>query len=91
MRYLFWGDCFFSIFVYNAIIQSYSKTKIGQDLVHNYMIEENTAWRLRATLPNRSSPRLQNTEQYLSDLGWLQREAKNVSITTLGIKVLEAL
>ncbi len=70
---------------------SYSKTRIGQSLVHNYMIEDNTVWRLRETLPGRTSPRLQNVVQYLTDLGWLEKDNKNVKISHLGIKILNGL
>jgi len=70
---------------------SYSKTRIGQSLVHNYMIEENAVWRLRETLPGRTSPRLQNVVQYLTDLGWLEKDIKNVKISPLGIKILNGL
>lgn len=64
---------------------SYSKTKIGQGLVHNYMIEDDTVWRLRTTLPNRTTPRLNNAIQYIADIGWLKREGKIISITEAGI------
>ncbi len=69
---------------------SYSKSKIGQSLVHNYMIEDNSVWRLRQTLPNRTTPRLQNAVQYILDIGWLKREGKNISITAEGKKILRA-
>jgi hypothetical protein len=69
---------------------SYSKTKVGQSLVHNYMIEDNSVWRLRETLPNRTSPRLQNAVQYISDIGWMKRNGKNVSITAEGRKIIKS-
>lgn len=53
---------------------SYSKTKIGQSLVHNYMIEDNSVSHIRETEPNRTSPRLQNVAQYMIDVGWLKKE-----------------
>jgi len=67
---------------------SYSKTRIGQSLVHNYMIEDHSVWRLRETLPNRTTPRLQNVLQYISDIGWIKREGKKFSITYSGIKII---
>ncbi|HEY5592781.1 MAG TPA: hypothetical protein VIK55_17400 [Paludibacter sp.] len=69
---------------------SYTKTKVGQSLVHNYMIEDNSVWRLRETLPNRTTPRLQNAVQYISDIGWMKRDGKNVSITDEGIKIIKS-
>lgn len=65
---------------------SYSKTRIGQSLVHNYMIENNLVWRLRQTLPNRTTPRLQNAIQYMIDIGWIARDDKKYVITDSGIK-----
>jgi hypothetical protein len=67
---------------------SYAKTKVGQSLVHNYMIEDNSVWRLRETLPNRTSPRLQNVVQYITDIGWLKRDGKRITITDAGLKQL---
>lgn len=64
---------------------SYSKTRIGQSLVHNYMIEDYSVWRLRETLPNRTTPRLQNVLQYIMDIGWIKREGKVFTITETGI------
>jgi hypothetical protein len=68
---------------------SYSKTRIGQSLVHNFMIEDYLVWRLRETLPNRTTPRLQNVIQFLADLGWVKREGKVFSITDSGTKITE--
>lgn len=67
---------------------SYSKTRIGQSLVHNYMIEDYSVWRLRETLPNRTTPRLQNVLQYIMDIGWIKREGKVYSITKAGTKII---
>ena len=67
---------------------SYSKTRIGQSLVHNYMIEDYSVWRLRETLPNRTTPRLQNVLQYIMDIGWIKREGKVYSITEAGTKII---
>ena len=68
---------------------SYSKTKIGQSMVHNYMIENQFVWRLRETTPTRTSPRLQNVLQYIMDIGWVESKNKITSITDNGIKILE--
>ena len=70
---------------------SYTKTKIGQSLVNNYMIEDDNVWRLRAIQPNRTTPRLQNVVQYLTDIGWMKRDNKKVQITDLGIQTLSNL
>lgn len=67
---------------------SYSKTRIGQSLVHNYMIEDFSVWRLRETLPNRTTPRLQNVLQYIMDIGWIKREGKVYTITEAGTKII---
>jgi DNA-binding PadR family transcriptional regulator len=67
---------------------SYSKTRIGQSLVHNYMIEDYSVWRLRETLPNRTTPRLQNVLQYIIDIGWIKREGKVYTITEAGTKII---
>jgi len=68
---------------------SYGKTKIGQALVHNYMIEDLSIWRLRNTEPNRTSPRLRNVLQYLADIGWVRNEGKVWTLTDSGIQILE--
>jgi hypothetical protein len=67
---------------------SYSKTRIGQRLVHNYMIEDHFVWRLRETFPNRTTPRLQNVIQYIMDIGWLNREGKVFTITEAGTRIV---
>lgn len=67
---------------------SYSKTRIGQSLVHNYMIEDYSVWRLRETLPNRTTPRLQNVLQYIMDIGWIRKEGKVYTITEAGTNII---
>lgn len=68
---------------------SYGKSKIGQGLVHNYMIEENKVWRLRHTLPRRTTPRIQNLLQTSIDLGWvIKTESKEYHVTTSGKKII---
>jgi hypothetical protein len=66
---------------------SYRKTQIGQNLVHNFMIEDDTIWRLREIHPSRTSPRLQNVTQYMVDLGWIKKENKILTITSLGEEI----
>lgn len=68
---------------------SYSKTKIGQGLVHNYIIEDYFVWRLRETVPSRTTPRLQNVIQYIIDIGWVRKEGKNYTITERGNKIID--
>jgi len=68
---------------------SYRKTRIGQSLVHNYMIEDHLVWRLRKTSPNRTNPRLQNLIQYMIDIGWVKREGKVASISATGKSIFE--
>lgn len=71
------------------MFSSYQKSRIGQALVHNYMIEDNMAWRLRETSPGRTTPRLDNAIQYLTDTGLVTKEGKLIRITTDGIKVIK--
>lgn len=70
---------------------SYRKSKIGQGLVHNYIVEDNLVWQLRQTLPNRTSPRLQNVTQYLIDIGWIRKKGDTIRITNSGKTVLKSL
>jgi hypothetical protein len=70
------------------MFSSYQKSRIGQGLVHNYMIEDNMAWRLRETSPGRTSPRLQNMIQYLCDIGLIAKENDRYLITEAGLKVI---
>ncbi|MEI6853614.1 MAG: hypothetical protein WCL06_12255, partial [Bacteroidota bacterium] len=75
------NDCIKSVLLLAVNLHTYSsytKTKVGQSLVHNYMIEDDSVWRLRETLPNRTTPRLQNAVQYVSDCGWMKREGRMV-------------
>lgn len=82
---------YFKKVLFTAINQhtfsSYTKSRIGQGMVHNYLIEDNCVWRIRETDPNRTSPRLQNVTQYIADLGWVSREGKLWKITDKGSKI----
>ena len=71
------------------MFSSYQKSRIGLGQVHNYMIEDNMAWRLRETSPGRTTPRLDNAIQYLTDTGLVTKEGKLIRITTDGLKVIE--
>lgn len=73
------------------MFSSYQKSKIGQGLVHNYMIEENMAWRIRETTPGRTTPRLENAIQYLADTGLVTKEGKLIRITTDGLQIIEGI
>lgn len=73
------------------MFSSYTKSRIGQSLVHNYMIEDQKVWRLRETLPNRTTPRLQNAIQYMIDIGWITRDGKIYSITDSGIEITKGI
>ncbi|WEK21651.1 MAG: hypothetical protein P0Y49_10935 [Candidatus Pedobacter colombiensis] len=68
---------------------SYAKSRIGMGIPHNYMIEENMVWKLKDTFPGRTSPRLQNTIQFLIDIDWLNNENKDISINERGLEILE--
>lgn len=67
---------------------SYSKSTIGQGLVHNYMVEDELIWRLRRPEPTRTSPRLQNVLQYIEDMKWIELTGDYYTITERGLKVL---
>ena len=67
---------------------SYSKSIIGQGLVHNYMVEDGLIWRLRRPEPVRTSPRLQNVLQYIEDMKWIELSGDYYTITERGLKVL---
>lgn len=79
--------------LYNAINDhlksSYSKSTIGQGLVHNYMVEDELIWRLRRTEPIRTSPRLQNVLQYIEDMKWIELTGDYYTITERGLNVLK--
>jgi predicted transcriptional regulator len=73
------------------MFSSYRKSMIGQGLVHNYMIEGPTVWQLRRTLPNRTTPRMQNAIQYISDIGWVEKIDNKYCITETGKQILTSL
>jgi hypothetical protein len=78
--------------IYNAINDhlrsSYSKSTIGQGLVHNYMVEDELIWRMRRPNPIRTSPRLDNVLQYIRDMKWIETDGEHYSVTGRGLKIL---
>ena len=63
--------CIFSA-INDHLRSSYSKSSIGQGIVHNYMVEDGLIWLIRRTTPIRTTPRLQNVLQYLEDMKWIE-------------------
>ena len=59
---------------------SYEKSN-ATSLTHNYMIEEGSIWRLRNTIPIRTSPRLDSLLAYMEDLGWIETEDNHLRST----------
>ena len=79
--------------IYRAINQhlrsSFSKSAIGQGLVHNYMIDDGLIWRLRKVEPVRTSPRLENMLRYIEDLKWIESSDTYYILTQQGRIILE--
>ena len=67
---------------------SYSKSSIGQGIVHNYMVEDGLIWQLRRPDPIRTSPRLQNVLQYIEDMKWIEQSGDCYKITKRGLKII---
>lgn len=67
---------------------SYSKSTIGQGLVHNYLVEDGLIWELRRPVPIRTSPRLQNALQYMEDMKWIGPEGNCYRVTERGFNIL---
>ena len=63
---------------------SYEKSTVTQGLVHNYMIEEGTIWRLRETYPIRTSPRLDSLLMYMEDIRWIGPDGEGYVIKPAG-------
>ena len=66
---------------------SYEKSTVTQGLVHNYMIEEGTIWRLRETNAIRTSPRLDSLLMYMEDIRWISQDSNGYIVESSG-KVL---
>ena len=67
---------------------SYSKSNLGQGLVHNYMVDDGMIWKLRGSVQTRTTPRLQNVLLYAEDLKWIQRDGEYYVLTEDGQKLL---
>lgn len=80
-------DCIYSA-INDHLRSSYSKSSIGQGIVHNYMVDDGLIWQLRRPDPIRTSPRLQNVLQYMEDIKWIEPNGNCYSITGRGIKIL---
>lgn len=63
---------------------SYEKSTVTQGLVHNYMIEEGTIWRLRETNPIRTSPRLDSLLMYMEDIRWIGPDGEGYIVKSAG-------
>lgn len=81
-------DCIFSA-INDHLRSSYSKSSIGQGIVHNYMVDDGLIWQLRRTSPIRTSPRLQNVLQYIEDMKWIKRENDKYIVTERGRQILK--
>lgn len=87
-NWLFAEDCIFSA-INDHLRSSYSKSSIGQGIVHNYMVDDDLIWQLRRTNPIRTSPRLQNVLQYIEDMKWIQREGERYKVIERGQQILK--
>lgn len=81
-------DCIFSA-INDHLRSSYSKSSIGQGIVHNYMVDDGLIWQLRRPDPIRTSPRLSNLLQYIEDIKWIVPVGNNYAVTERGIQILE--
>lgn len=80
-------DCIFSA-INDHLRSSYSKSSIGQGIVHNYMVDDGLIWQLRRPVPIRTSPRLQNLLQYIEDIKWIEKNGEYYAITERGSQIL---
>ena len=80
-------DCIYSA-INDHLRSSYSKSSIGQGIVHNYMVDDGLIWQLRRPDPIRTSPRLQNVLQYIEDIKWIERIGDCYTLTERGTKIL---
>ena len=87
VNWTFVENCLYTA-INDHLRSSYSKSSVGQGLVHNYMIEDDLIWQLRRTEPIRTSPRLQNVMQYIEDIKWIEKSEDNYNITERGLKIL---
>lgn len=87
VNWAFVEDCLYTA-INEHLRSSYSKSTIGQGLVHNYMVEDDLIWQLRRPEPIRTSPRLQNVMLYIEDIKWIEKLEDNYKITERGFKIL---
>lgn len=80
-------DCIFFA-INDHLRSSYSKSTIGQGIVHNYMVDDGLIWQLRRPDPIRTSPRLSNVLQYIEDIKWIERVGDYYNPTKRGIQIL---
>ena len=80
-------ECIYSA-INDHLRSSYSKSSIGQGIVHNYMVDDGLIWQLRRPDPIRTSPRLPNVIQYIEDIKWIERVGDFYKITKRGIEIL---
>lgn len=80
-------DCIYSA-INDHLRSSYSKSSIGQGIVHNYMVDDGLIWQLRRPDPIRTSPRLQNVLQYIEDIKWIERAGDCYAVTERGMEIL---
>ena len=80
-------DCIY-IAINDHLRSSYSKSSIGQGIVHNYMVDDSLIWQLRRTDPIRTSPRLLNVLQYIEDIKWIERVENHYTLTKRGTQIL---
>lgn len=81
-------DCIYSA-INDHLWSSYTKSSIGQGIVHNYMIEDGLIWKLRQTDHIRTSPRLQNVLLYMEDMKWITQKEGVYEITPFGLSILD--
>ena len=85
--WLFAEECIYCA-INDHLRSSYSKSSVGQGVVHNYMVEDGLIWQLRLPEPIRTSPRLQNMLQYIEDMKWIERADRYYNITERGLNIL---
>jgi len=86
-EWVFVEDCIYSA-INEHLRSSYSKSTIGQGIVHNYMVDDGLIWQLRRPDPIRTSPRLQNVLQYIEDIKWIEKNGNCYAITGRGTQIL---
>ena len=80
-------DCIYFA-INDHLRSSYSKSSIGQGIVHNYMVDDGLIWQLRRPDPIRTSPRLSNVLQYIEDIKWIERVGDYYILTERGTQIL---